>query len=247
MPSRHTRRSLLIAGAPCIASSALECAHGQKPGVPLLGWLSSTSGADPLLEAFRAALRELNYVEGRSVRVDARSAQDNAQLRELARELVSHKVDVIVTNGRAATRAAQEATASIPILMAPVDDPYDRGLECYERLKDKGPTGAAFFVPRSTGITFVLTNRAYVDKIPLLTPGYGRAAPKDGSVFMWNFPLLGTYWTTPRTLSSGMAAPGKRFPTGTRRTRRSPSRSSRRWPRNTPQRKNHTSRLLEES
>ncbi len=71
----------------------------------------------------------------------------------------------------------------------------DRGLECYERLKDKGPTGAAFVVPRSTGVTFVLTDRAYVDKIPLLTPGLGRAASKDGSVFMWNFPLLSTYWT----------------------------------------------------
>src|SRR5262249_39644353 len=107
------------------SSSALESARGQKPGIPLLGWLSSTPGSDPLLEAFRAGLRELNYVEGRSVRVDARSAQDNAALRELARELVSHNADVIVTNGRAATRAAREATASIPIVMAPVDDPYE--------------------------------------------------------------------------------------------------------------------------
>jgi branched-chain amino acid transport system substrate-binding protein len=71
----------------------------------------------------------------------------------------------------------------------------DRGLECYKRLKDKGPTGAAFVVPRSTGVTAVLTDRANTDKIPLLTPGYGRAASKDGSVFKWNFPLLGTYWS----------------------------------------------------
>ena len=71
----------------------------------------------------------------------------------------------------------------------------DRGLECYERLKGKGTTGAAFVVPRSTGVTFVLTDKANTDKIPLLTPGYGRAASKNGSVFMWNFPLLGTYWS----------------------------------------------------
>ena len=71
----------------------------------------------------------------------------------------------------------------------------DRGLECYERLKGKGATGAAFVVPRSTGVTFVLTDKANTDKIPLLTPGYGRAASKNGSVFMWNFPLLGTYWS----------------------------------------------------
>jgi branched-chain amino acid transport system substrate-binding protein len=71
----------------------------------------------------------------------------------------------------------------------------DRGLECYERLKGKGPTGAGFVVPRSTGLTFVLTDKANTDKIPLLTPGFGRAASKNGSVFMWNFPLLGTYWS----------------------------------------------------
>jgi branched-chain amino acid transport system substrate-binding protein len=71
----------------------------------------------------------------------------------------------------------------------------DRGLDCYERLKRNGPTGAAFVVPRSTGVTSVLTDRSFTDRIPLLTPGYGRAASKDGSVFMWNFPLMGTYWS----------------------------------------------------
>ncbi len=71
----------------------------------------------------------------------------------------------------------------------------DRGVECYERLKGKGPTGAAYFSPLSTGITFALTEKAPGDKIPLLTMGYGRADSRDGSVFAWNFPLLGTYWT----------------------------------------------------
>ncbi|HXY05385.1 MAG TPA: ABC transporter substrate-binding protein [Burkholderiaceae bacterium] len=71
----------------------------------------------------------------------------------------------------------------------------DRGVECYERLKDKGPTGAALFDPQSTGITFALTERVPVDKIPLLTVGYGRSESQDGQVFQWNFPLLGTYWT----------------------------------------------------
>ena len=70
----------------------------------------------------------------------------------------------------------------------------DRGLECYERLKGKGPTNSAFVVPRSTGVTFVLTDKANTGN-PLLTPGHGRAASKNGSVFMWNFPLLGTYWS----------------------------------------------------
>ncbi|MBM3642860.1 MAG: ABC transporter substrate-binding protein [Alphaproteobacteria bacterium] len=71
----------------------------------------------------------------------------------------------------------------------------DKGVECYERLKAKGPTGAAFFNPLSTGITFALTEKAPIDKIPIITMGYGRSESRNGAVFTWNFPLLGTYWT----------------------------------------------------
>jgi branched-chain amino acid transport system substrate-binding protein len=71
----------------------------------------------------------------------------------------------------------------------------DKGVECYERLKGKGPTGASYFSPLSTGITFALTEKAPGDKIPLLTGGYGRSESKDGSVFPWNFIALGSYWT----------------------------------------------------
>lgn len=70
----------------------------------------------------------------------------------------------------------------------------DRGVECYERLKGKGPTGASVFSPLSTGITFALTEKAPGDKIPLLTQGYGRSESVDGRIFGWNFPMLGTYW-----------------------------------------------------
>jgi branched-chain amino acid transport system substrate-binding protein len=71
----------------------------------------------------------------------------------------------------------------------------DKGVECYERLKGDGPTGAGYFSPLSTGITFALTEKVPDDKIPLLTLGYGRSESRDGSVFPWNFPALGTYWT----------------------------------------------------
>ena len=71
----------------------------------------------------------------------------------------------------------------------------DKGVECYERLKGKGPTGAGYFSPLSTGITFALTEKVPGDKIPLLTLGYGRSESKDGSVFPWNFIAVGSYWT----------------------------------------------------
>lgn len=70
----------------------------------------------------------------------------------------------------------------------------DRGVECYERLKGKG-TGASGFDTQSTGITFAVSDKAIIDKVPVETMGYGLSQSVDGSVFEWNFPLLGTYWT----------------------------------------------------
>jgi len=68
----------------------------------------------------------------------------------------------------------------------------DRGVECYERLKSKKPVAIN---PLSTGVTFALTEKAPADRIPIFSTGYGRADSADGSVFKWNFPLLGTYWS----------------------------------------------------
>ena len=69
----------------------------------------------------------------------------------------------------------------------------DRGVECYERLKSK--PGVALFDPQATGITFALTEKAPVDKIALITLGYGLSVAQDGQAFKWNFPLMGSYWT----------------------------------------------------
>ena len=71
----------------------------------------------------------------------------------------------------------------------------DKGVECYERLKSKSPTGASYFSPLSTGITFALTEKAPGDKVPLLTLGYGRSESRNGAVFPWNFIAVGSYWT----------------------------------------------------
>ena len=69
----------------------------------------------------------------------------------------------------------------------------DRGVECYERLKSK--PGVSLFDPQATGITFALTEKAPVDKIPLMTLGYGLSVAQDGQAFKWNFPYMGSYWT----------------------------------------------------
>jgi len=70
-----------------------------------------------------------------------------------------------------------------------------RGVECYERLKNKGPTGNTVFQPLSTGITYSVLDKVAQDKIPMITIGYGRTDAADGRVFPYVFPLITTYWS----------------------------------------------------
>jgi branched-chain amino acid transport system substrate-binding protein len=83
---------------------------------------------------------------------------------------------------------------------------YDtaRSVECYERLKGKNG-GATMFQSLSTGATFALTEKVPTDKIPLITAGYGRSESQDGTVFKWNFPLIGTYWLAADVLVQAIA------------------------------------------
>jgi branched-chain amino acid transport system substrate-binding protein len=70
-----------------------------------------------------------------------------------------------------------------------------RGVECYERLKNKGPTGNTVFQPLSTGITYSVIDKATQDKIPIVSIGYGRTDASDGRVFPYVFPLITNYWS----------------------------------------------------
>ncbi len=74
---------------------------------------------------------------------------------------------------------------------------YDtkQGVECYERLKGKGPTGAVVVNPYSTGITYQLIPKAPVDKAPVLSMGYGMSASSDGRWFPWVFNFPTNYWS----------------------------------------------------
>jgi len=70
-----------------------------------------------------------------------------------------------------------------------------RGVECYERSKKKGPTGATLIHPLSTGITYSLIEKGTQDKIPIVSVGYGRTDAADGRVFPYVFPIITTYWS----------------------------------------------------
>jgi len=80
------------------------------------------------LGAFAPAMRELGYVEGRNLVIEWRFADGKYErLPALAVELVKLKVDVILGVGSAGVQAAQQTTASIPIVMASVIDPLNNG------------------------------------------------------------------------------------------------------------------------
>src|SRR5437762_13243409 len=76
------------------------------------------------LDALRKGLRELGYVEGRNLIIEYRSADGRAErFPDLASELVRLKVDLLVTRGTPAARAAKNATGTIPVVMATMGDP----------------------------------------------------------------------------------------------------------------------------
>src|SRR5262249_1576540 len=107
-------------------------AEAQQPGkIPRIGLLSSgspSSGKEGV-EAFRQRLHELGYVEGQNIVIEYCYAEGVAdRLPNLVAELVQLKVDVIVVGGTPATRAAKNATKTIPIVMASVADPVGTGL-----------------------------------------------------------------------------------------------------------------------
>jgi branched-chain amino acid transport system substrate-binding protein len=86
---------------------------------------------------------------------------------------------------------------SVPLVWEECETVYDvtRGVDCYERLKSKGPTGAAAVHPLSTPLTYALTERVTHDQIPLLTVGYGRSDAADGRVFPYVFPTPINFWS----------------------------------------------------
>jgi putative ABC transport system substrate-binding protein len=109
--------------APCFPSEAQ-----QPTKIPRIGYLGGFSTDSTRIDAFRQGLRELGYVEGKNIVIESRFAEGKQDReRALAAELVRVKVDVIVTVGSNATRAAKEATITIPIVMTQDPDPIGNG------------------------------------------------------------------------------------------------------------------------
>jgi putative tryptophan/tyrosine transport system substrate-binding protein len=124
----------------------------QEAGkVPRIGFLSTgSSSSDSIrIEAFRQGLRDLGYVQGKNIAIEHRYAEKNFD--QLAAELVRVKVDVIVTGGTPAARAAKNATMTIPIVMAAVGDPVGTGLVASLARPGRNITGLSLLSPELSG------------------------------------------------------------------------------------------------
>jgi putative tryptophan/tyrosine transport system substrate-binding protein len=96
-----------------------------------IGYLDqgSTAGSRPYVDGLRQGLRDLGWVEGRNIAVEARFAEGKTeQLPTLAAELVRLKVDLIVTSTTPAALAAKQATTAIPIVIGFAADPVGSGI-----------------------------------------------------------------------------------------------------------------------
>ena len=114
-----------VAGGLLAAPLAAEAQQAGK--VYRIGILETIPAARNAanLDALRRGLRDLGYVEGRNLVIEYRSADGRAErFPELAAELVRLKVDLIVTRGTPAARAAKKATETIPMVMATMGDPH---------------------------------------------------------------------------------------------------------------------------
>ena len=126
----------------------------QPTKIPRIGYLSviSPSTNPARIEAFRQGLRELGYLEGKSIVIEYRSAEGKLdRLPALAAELVLLKVDVIITSASGETHAAKEATNTIPIVMTNEGDPVGTGFVASLARPGGNITGLSTFAPELSG------------------------------------------------------------------------------------------------
>ncbi|HJS77850.1 MAG TPA: ABC transporter substrate-binding protein [Burkholderiales bacterium] len=147
--STATRFATVALGLAILALSA----WAQTP-IPRIGFLGNST---PALEAnlvgpFRDGLRDLGYVEGKSIAIEYRWAEgDYTRFPTLIKELIAAKVAIIVTAGTPATLAVKKATTSIPVVMIAVGDPVGTGIVSSLRLPGGNITGLTSISPELDG------------------------------------------------------------------------------------------------
>ena len=124
------RRRTFIASLAIAAAAWPVTARAQQPAMPVIGLLGSAtaSGWARQMSAFHQGLRDSGYVEGRSVVIEARWADNQYdRLPAMAAELAQRQVALIVAFSTPAARAAKAATATIPLVFTTTSDPEQIG------------------------------------------------------------------------------------------------------------------------
>ncbi len=172
---RETRRAFLrrVAAAAAVgALSSCESTARLAKRVPRLGYMANLSGTEQtklLLGAFRDGLRDFGYIEGETIQIEWRYAEDRLErYDEFAAEFIRMPVDVIAANQLAAQRAAKKATSTIPIVMPISADPVEAGL--VQSLSHPGANVTGL------GFNTAATTAKRLELLKELAPGISRVA-----------------------------------------------------------------------
>jgi putative ABC transport system substrate-binding protein len=152
---RLVSKKILAIALATLTLASVHLAEAQQPTkIPRIGFQGAAfpSAVSARIEAFRQGLRELGYVEGKNILIEWRYAEGKLdRLSEFAAEWVRLKVDVIVTGAPSSTRAAKEATSTIPIVMAFDNDPVGNGFVASLARPGGNITGLSALSPEISG------------------------------------------------------------------------------------------------
>jgi putative ABC transport system substrate-binding protein len=141
----------LIGGAAAAWPLAARAQTNRTYRIGILETIPLASNAANF-NALREGLQQLGYVEGQNLVIEYRSADGDAdRFPALALELVRQRVDLIVTRGTPAARAAKETTTTIPVVMAAIGEPLGVGVVASLAQPGSNITGLSAFVTELTG------------------------------------------------------------------------------------------------
>ena len=188
---------ILVYALPALILATVHLTEAQQTKkipriIGLLG-VTSPSTISARIEAFRQGLRELGYVEGKNIVIEYRWAKGKFdRLPDLANELVRLKVDVIVSAAPTLTRAAKQATTTIPIVMAFDWDPVANGLVASLARPGGNITGLSGLYPELSGKQLELLKE--------IVPRLSRVAVLGSSIEPANTPLVRVVEAAAKTL-----------------------------------------------
>jgi putative ABC transport system substrate-binding protein len=160
------------------SANAQQANNLPRIGV-LLPWSPGSGVSNSFLKAFRAGLDELGYTEGQNLAIEHRYAEGvSERFPSLAAELVLLRVDIIVTTAGPPSRAAKQATTTIPIVFTQVNDPVAEGLVASLARPGGNITGFSQVGPELAGKRLELLKEAFpkINRVAVLRTSDSRSS-----------------------------------------------------------------------